>query len=128
MFYNGEIRVELTADEDGKTVCVFKDCKDRIILKRYFSEESTHDTYYVYDDLGNLRYVLPPSLYGEISKDMLDKYAYQYRYDHRNRCIWKNYQAVAPYIILMITQTDWSFHKTGTSVQQESVHFSFMIS
>ncbi len=32
----------------------------QVVLKRTFNEGQNHDTYYVYDDYGNLTYVLPP--------------------------------------------------------------------
>ncbi|CAD0009677.1 DUF6443 domain-containing protein [Flavobacterium salmonis] len=38
----------------------FKDKEGRIVLKRTFDAGKWHDTYYVYDDYGNLTYVLPP--------------------------------------------------------------------
>lgn len=38
----------------------FKDKSGRLILTRTFSEGMPHDTYYAYDKLGNLTYVLPP--------------------------------------------------------------------
>jgi len=38
----------------------FKDKQGRIVLKRTFDANKWHDTYYVYDDYGNLTYVLPP--------------------------------------------------------------------
>ena len=46
----------------------------------------THDTYYVYDDKGNLCFVLQPMYQSSAN---LDQYAFQYKYDGRNRCIWK---------------------------------------
>jgi hypothetical protein len=42
------------------TVHEFKDKEGRIVLKRTFDANKWHDTYYVYDDYGNLTYVLPP--------------------------------------------------------------------
>ena len=48
------------------------------------SEE--HDTYYIYNDKGNLCFVLQPK-YQE-SAD-LGKYAFQYEYDARGRCTKK---------------------------------------
>ena len=42
----------------------FTDKQGRVVLKRTYalvsSTETAHDTYYVYDDHGNLSYVLPP--------------------------------------------------------------------
>ncbi len=38
----------------------FKDKQGRVVLKRTYNDNSPHDTYYVYDDFGNLTYVLPP--------------------------------------------------------------------
>ncbi|MBQ8243133.1 MAG: hypothetical protein IJZ40_06660 [Bacteroidaceae bacterium] len=44
------------------------------------------DTYYVYDDYGHLCFVLQP-MYQKTAD--LSLYAFQYKYDERNRCIWK---------------------------------------
>ncbi len=46
----------------------------------------SNDTYYIYDDLGLLRFVLSPSYQEEAN---LEKYGYKYRYDQRGRCVWK---------------------------------------
>lgn len=46
-----------------------------------------HDTYYVYDDYGNLSFVLQP-MYQDNKN--LSLYAFQYKYDERNRCVEKN--------------------------------------
>ncbi len=41
----------------------FKNKEGRIVLKRTFDAYKWHDTYYVYDDYGNLTYVLPPKFF-----------------------------------------------------------------
>ena len=46
----------------------------------------SNDTYYIYDDLGLLRFVLSPSYQEEAN---LEKYGYEYRYDQCGRCVWK---------------------------------------
>lgn len=62
-----------------------------VILKRSYStvengsQNQRYDTYYVYDDFGNLTYVIPPKADGVISQDVLDNLCYQYKYDSRNR-------------------------------------------
>ncbi len=87
-----------TTDEDGKWVEVFTDKLGRKVLSRaYDVSGGNHDTYYVYDDLNNLRYVLPPLASDSLlagnpwNNDfhILKKYAYLYNYDGRKRCISK---------------------------------------
>ena len=63
----GEGYKTITKDEnwrasDGKdrTTEEFKDLMGRVLLKRTYNNQQLHDTYYVYDDFGNLTYVLPP--------------------------------------------------------------------
>ena len=57
-----------------------------VVLTRQMKGSETHDTYYVYDDKSNLCFVLQP-MYQSLAN--LDLYAFQYKYDGRNRCIWK---------------------------------------
>lgn len=55
----------------------------------------TLSTYYVYDDYGNLSFVLPPKadpdngLSSTADQNTLDQLCYQYRYDGRNRMVEK---------------------------------------
>ncbi|QEM09162.1 DUF6443 domain-containing protein [Mucilaginibacter rubeus] len=59
----GSLIVTNMIDEDGNAVILFKDFDDRIISKKVQSGPGTYvTTDYVYDDLGNLRYVIPPAL------------------------------------------------------------------
>ena len=63
----------------------FKDKEGHIILKRQFSGLDSYDTFYIYDQYGNLSYVLPPLANGAIDQNTLDGLCYQYQYDYRNR-------------------------------------------
>jgi RHS repeat-associated protein len=86
----------------------FKDKQGRVVLKRTYGNadlngdgsiatgESNvqHDTFYVYDDFGNLTYVLPPKMEASTASvttvnNQLNELGYQYKYDHRNRLVEK---------------------------------------
>ena len=82
----GELYVTKNADEDKHVSYTFTDKDGRILLTRKMASGVGHDTYSVYDDLGNLCYVLQP-MYQDNSS--LSLYAFQYKYDDRGRCIWK---------------------------------------
>ncbi|RKS26180.1 RHS repeat-associated protein [Flavobacterium endophyticum] len=100
----GELYKTVTKDENwtpasgnSHTAQEFKDKEGRVVLKRAFGSsivggspsESWHDTYYVYDQFGNLTFVLPPLSDGSGSTQDLDGLCYQYRYDKRNRLVEK---------------------------------------
>jgi RHS repeat-associated protein len=67
----------------------FKNKEGQVILKRNFNAGNAHDTYYVYDQYGNLTYVLPPLAEGGITTATLNGLCYQYKYDYRNRLVAK---------------------------------------
>lgn len=78
--------------EKDHTSETFKDKQGRLVLKRAYNNGLPHDTYYVYDDYGNLSYVLPPkaeATSGIPTSAEQSGLCYQYRYDHRNRLIEK---------------------------------------
>ena len=92
----------ITRDEnhDGSTTKLhtteeYTDQRGQVVLKRTYATvsgtETAHDTYYVYDDYGNLTYVLPPKVDTSdgVSATELDELCYQYVYDHRNRLVEK---------------------------------------
>ena len=88
-YATGELYVVRTQDEDGNTASQFTDKQGHTVLVSQLNGTVRYDTYYVYDDYGNLCYVLPPAMDGNISTASLNLYAYQYKYDRRNRCVWK---------------------------------------
>ncbi|MGQ7855272.1 DUF6443 domain-containing protein [Pedobacter sp. WC2501] len=87
------------ADAKAGTTEEFKDFEGRVVLKRIWETDGKSlSTYYVYDDLGNLRYVLPPAVNGngqaalssfDETLAVFDQFIYGYRYDGRKRLVEK---------------------------------------
>lgn len=77
-------------ESNGSTV-EFKNKEGQMILKRTYESGMKHDTYYVYDQFGNLTFVIPPLVNsrGTITQTILDDLCYQYKYDYRNRLVEK---------------------------------------
>ena len=105
-FYPVEVR-----DETGTYHIEYRDADGRTAAKsdQPSSSDLTHVTYYVYDDAGRLRFVLPPEAYYQIctsygsstatispTHDALLKYGYEYRYDGRGNCIYKRLPGCDP--------------------------------
>ncbi|MDR2270612.1 MAG: RHS repeat-associated core domain-containing protein [Sphingobacterium sp.] len=76
----------------------YKDFEGRVVLKRVWENESKAlNTYYVYDDFGDLRYVVPPAVTGksfsEVATDTsyvtFNNYIYSYKYDGQRRLVEK---------------------------------------
>lgn len=113
----GTLYKTIMIDENGKQVIEFKDKDDRIILKKVqlvldVTDEgygSYHEywlcTYYVYDDLGNLRCVIQPEgvqSLAPVNWDfgnnavLLDEQCFRYEYDKRNRMTMKKVPGAGP--------------------------------
>ena len=75
----GSLSKTVSYDADNRSVTVFTDLLGNKVLER----TAAGDTYYVYNNLGQLRFVLSPA-YGKISQEKTI-YAYEYRYDNRGR-------------------------------------------
>ena len=90
-YASGQLSVVKTTDEDLNVSYTFTDKMGHVVLSRQMKGSETHDTYYVYDDKSNLCFVLQPMYQSSAN---LDLYAFQYKYDGRNRCIWKKMPGV----------------------------------
>lgn len=89
-----ELYKNITKDENwtsgnNNTTQEFKNKEGQVVLKRTFNDDEAHDTYYIYDQFGNLTYVIPPAISGSITQTVLDNMGYQYKYDYRNRLVEK---------------------------------------
>ncbi|NDV58947.1 DUF6443 domain-containing protein [Bacteroides sp. 519] len=100
----GDYHVVKVLDEDGNVSYEFKDRFGRLVLSKQIVNGTYHSTYYVYDNAGNLAYVLPPllsqiweteTIFGD-TNDSMQKYAYIYKYDGLNRCIYKKLPGCDP--------------------------------
>ena len=113
-YYNaGTLYKKRITNADDATSIIYTNTQDLILLIRNIDQTDPDgiqllDTYYVYDEYGNLCYVLPPELSIKITAgditDLSDDgpemraYAYIYKYDYRKRCIAKK-----------LPGTDWSY-------------------
>jgi RHS repeat-associated protein len=88
----GQLYKNVTKNENwtsgfDNTIEEYTNKEGRIVLKRTYESDISHDTYYVYDQFGNLSYVFPPL--ADNPATQLDDLCYQYKYDHRNRLVEK---------------------------------------
>jgi RHS repeat-associated protein len=106
-YLSGQLVVTVSRGENWKPAdgCFgsseeYKDKNGRVVLNRTYNirqgatpAAEMLSTYYVYDDLNNLCFVLPPGARPDsvaaISQATIDTRCYQYRYDARNRLTQK---------------------------------------
>ena len=86
----GTLSVTVSTDEDGRTLRTYTDFLGRKVLER---RSGGNDTYFVYDGLSRLRFVLSPAYKSEQD---LPLNAYEYRYDRFRRCVWKRLPGCSP--------------------------------
>jgi hypothetical protein len=108
-FSSAQLHINTTVDEHGNQVRQYSNKQGQVVLKKVQASTSGTSnlnsvdywalTYYLYDDFGNLRYVFPPELSKKIHQgdatgdnpnpDDLTNWAFQYKYDGRNRMVEK---------------------------------------
>ena len=133
IYVTGTLDVTRTADEDGNLTYEFKDRSGRILLTRQMNGNEPHDTYMVYDDYGNVCFVLPPLAVDGLTEEgvydarsaVLQNYAYIYRYDKYNRCIYKKLPGCAPVYTIYDAADRPIFTQDGE--QRERNEWSFSI-
>jgi len=98
----GQLNVTVSKDENwtggrAGTTETYTDNLAHIVLKRTYNLKNGAvemlSTYYVYDDMGGLSYVLPPGVNPDfntnIDQTALNTWCYQYQYDERQRLVQK---------------------------------------
>jgi RHS repeat-associated protein len=102
----GRLYKSIRTDEQGRQSIEYKDMFGQVVLKK-LQNSATPDnglgsahagwlcTYYVYDDYGNLRFIIPPALVQQIdgtwtiSQAAADELCYRYEYDLLDRMVIK---------------------------------------
>lgn len=102
----GELWVVQTADENGNRTLEFKDKLGQVVCKKAeYSTGNYTTTLYIYDDYGNLTFVVPPEAASQASSawetnlnntSFRAKWMFRYKYDERNRMIEKQVPGSAP--------------------------------
>jgi RHS repeat-associated protein len=103
----GQLYKTITEDEHNKQAIEFKDKEGKVILKKVQLNAGRDDgvgkghdgwicTYYIYDDLNNLRAVIQPEGVKNMAPNswtltttLLNEQCFRYEYDHRNRMVRK---------------------------------------
>ena len=90
----------IQTDEDGKEIVIYTDLLGRTIMQQTGTDNRT---YYVYDTYNRLCYVLPgntaetlPDGQIEDNQQQLRQYGYVYRYDTKDRMIYKRIPGCEP--------------------------------
>lgn len=101
-YSDNTLTITVSKDENwaggrGNTTEEYKDYEGRVILKRTYNNSGGTlqklSTYYVYDDTGNLTFVLPPGAAADDAtpnQTTLNTLCYQYQYDELNRMVAKH--------------------------------------
>ncbi|UYQ91124.1 DUF6443 domain-containing protein [Chitinophaga horti] len=115
----GQLRKQTTTDEAGNSVVVFKDKNGQVILKKLMLLPTAAagyagwlSTYYVYDDFGRLRYVMPPKAVNTLaangwnlsSASLRSELCFRYEYDSRGRMCLKELPGAAAVEMLYDTR------------------------
>ncbi|MCX6319481.1 MAG: DUF6443 domain-containing protein [Bacteroidetes bacterium] len=115
IFQPGQLYKFATVDEHGKQVIEYKDNDGKVILKKVQVNGPSdvngagsgyagwNCTYYIYDDIGNLRCVVQPQGVENmaainnwtLTTTILDEQCFRYEYDSRNRMIMKKVPGAA---------------------------------
>ncbi len=113
--------VKETTDEDGSIKCVYTNLRNQIVMEK--SGDAT--TYYVYNNLNQLCYVLPPLAVAQLeygtygnAADCLKKYAYVYKYDDRGNQIYKRLPGCEPVFMVYDITNTLTLSQTGNQRQR----------
>lgn len=100
VYGNGELLKDVVINEAGTQTVTYKDKESRVVLKKTqlaATPGTAHTgwlcTYYVYDAIGDLRFIIPPKAVEVIrsnwavSVDIAKELCFIYRYDNRRRLI-----------------------------------------
>jgi RHS repeat-associated protein len=95
-YSDNDLSVSEVVDENGAKSSVYKDRFGRLILKRQDAPVTgSYDTYYVYDNIGNIVFIVPPKAIAKMfpsssyNTTQTPELIYQFWYDSKNRVVQK---------------------------------------
>lgn len=85
----GALTIEEVTDEENRVAKVYRDFSGKTVLKQEQDGISWQDSWYVYDDYDNLRYIVPPMVASTYAPSLASAnlWFYQYEYDSEHRQI-----------------------------------------
>ena len=134
----GQLLIKETRDEQDQLVTEYVDKQGKIILKRVAlpaasAKPADLQTYYIYDDLNNLRLVIPPegintllaSGSWTLSSDFMRNWCFQYNYDGRHRVISKQMPGTDPVQLVYNQRNQVVLTQDGNQAQAGQGEWSF---
>lgn len=106
-FAKGVFTVSESADESGFVTRTYRDLDNRVVHEKKGSASGWHETFYLYDISGNLRFIFPPEASSRLLKfasttdkqEFLDLWCFQFKYDKLGRLTEKK-----------VPGADWIYH------------------
>ncbi len=111
----GSLIKNITIDEDGNKQEEFRDRADNIVLTVAYDGNEACKTYYVFDNKGLLRFVIPPAIgdKSSLTGDEIKKWCYSYSYDSQDRLIEKRLPGIEPEYCVFDANNRIVLHQTG---------------
>jgi RHS repeat-associated protein len=139
-YTDGQLLIQKLTDENGNETFGYTNKLGQTILKRSaVGDDGTFaQTYYVYDDFGNLRFILQPNAVellaqNGFSLDFMDSekqeafeaQVFWYRYDHRNRPIAKKIPSQDGEVRMVYDQLDRLVLSQDAKQREESGEWNY---
>ncbi len=130
--YNaGSLQKVTTTDEDGHSVETYTDNTDKTVLTVAVDGEKRLETYYVYDDREQLRWVLSPEasyqLGTTVDATLLNRLAYYYEYDRLGRMTVKRLPGCEPIYMVYDKRDRMVLSQDGNQRTADSKKWSYSV-
>ena len=127
----GSLQKVTTTDEDGHSVETFTDNTDKTVLTVTVDGEKRLETYYVYDDREQLRWVLSPEasyqLGTTVDATLLNRLAYYYEYDRLGRITVKRLPGCEPIYMVYDKRDRMVLSQDGNQRTADSKKWSYSV-
>ncbi|RFM25793.1 RHS repeat-associated core domain-containing protein [Deminuibacter soli] len=134
IYSSGQLYKNVTTDEHGKQVIAYSDMEEHVVLKQVQVDSAGGwlSTYYIYDDLGRLRCVLPPLAVEAarknnwtVSATSLKELCFRYEYDKRGRMLAKKVPGTAWVYMVYNRRDQLVFTQDGNMKSKGQWMYSF---